>query len=905
MRSKSFLHLILTIMSVVLVASCTLSMEDWVVPEEERGKDEVYTVKNEWGSISYQFADSVLYVTENIQEQYLVRVEADTILYFSDQMPREWRPYVGMKMAAGISHLLPYGLNNRVLSVENVGGLLRCVTTRIGLDDVYEHLRYSFDGYATAPAIDPEDLDSIDLEDYGYQLHIDPETGDTTIVDWNDYDILKGTRPAYARRRSLRHTRADDKIPEEKIGKDNIKSQSILEFSFDTRDIENLDKDNIDRWMSTIKKGFVDNVRAAVAFQKSKQKNGSIYVAAKVAILHYSRFHALRDEDKGIDEEWTDTWSEWNLAAEAGYEYKATFGGELKPGDNDFGMPDKGFADMVRGFKDGGFKKAISPVKMRKKKFSYVKVRIPLVATPVAFAILIEGSITPTFEINGSLCLSTKYTSDKLRNGHRVNKGQEPEYFEDKKIEEGGFSAPSCMINGSYKVGAKGRLAAGFEVGGAVGVTIGANIEGYFEGNASFKIGVFKGTTYEDGTSKNYVSWYDITGTPFKFYVDVYGDVTMSIAPLGIDLWSKELTKFLTKRLVNIIPETSTGIRYKGGDSTFGAHLGQNYEDSSWDGVGDITGWFVPHNSHSLLAALMGSSKYYPAMKLYVGDIKDNKWIWMRRSGGELYLPSNQWMMIKNDEQYGFREITGMNILQQIAGKKEISYAYVVPAFVSFNTDNLLHVNENFDSKAITGDIDEVVEFKNEAVMIDLARPSIQTLNAQHLESMDVSGSIDKGTYVSNEGNNPGVQKASKTSQAYVRQYFFYTSVQVTGGSFMKGWGLTVYILSPRKKWLLKKIIPVNKLRSGRYTFLFSFFSDWVPVETAYEEDHIEHLYFRVTPYWEVEAEGERAIIQAEDKKSTKDFPIDYFKENNSNYWDYIQKNKGIYGESDNIILTQ
>jgi hypothetical protein len=178
-------------MSVVLVASCTLSMEDWVVPEEERGKDEVYTVKNEWGSISYQFADSVLYVTENIQEQYLVCVEADTILYFSDQMPREWRPYVGMKMAAGISHLLPYGLNNRVLSVENVGGLLRCVTTRIGLDDVYEHLRYSFDGYATAPAIDPEDLDSIDLEDYGYQLHIDPETGDTTIVDWNDYDILK------------------------------------------------------------------------------------------------------------------------------------------------------------------------------------------------------------------------------------------------------------------------------------------------------------------------------------------------------------------------------------------------------------------------------------------------------------------------------------------------------------------------------------------------------------------------------------------------------------------------------------------------------------------------------------------------------------------------------------------
>ena len=121
----------------------------------------------------------------------------------------------------------------------------------------------------------------------------------------------------------------------------------------------------------------------------------------------------------------------------------------------------------------------------------------------------------------------------------------------------------------------------------------------------------------------------------------------------------------------------------------------------------------------------------------------------------------------------------------------------------------------------------------------------------------------------------------------------------------MKGWGLTVYVLSPNKKWLLKKIIPVNKLRSGRYTFLFSFFSDWAPQSMANEEgDNTSKLYFCVTPYWEMELEGEVMTYNATDRKSTKSYPIEYFLENNSNYWDNIKKNKGIFGESDNIILT-
>ena len=104
----------------LMQAGCTLSMEEYYVPEEERGMDEIYTESNEYGTVSYQFADSVLNVTENIQEKYLVRVESDSILYFSDQIPQQWRPYVGMKLASHITHELPWGLNHKVTEVENL-----------------------------------------------------------------------------------------------------------------------------------------------------------------------------------------------------------------------------------------------------------------------------------------------------------------------------------------------------------------------------------------------------------------------------------------------------------------------------------------------------------------------------------------------------------------------------------------------------------------------------------------------------------------------------------------------------------------------------------------------------------------------------------------------------------------
>jgi hypothetical protein len=253
---KKYIYLIATMF---LLGGCTLSMEDWVTPEEDRGKDEPYTVESEYGTITYQFADSVLYVTDKVQEDYIVRVEHDSILYFNGNIPGKYRPYVGMKLATGCSHLLPYGLNHRVLSVEDVGGILKVVATKVSTDEVYEHLSYCIDADLVTANLDG--LTEEELLDYGYELTVN-EAGDTIIMDWNEYDVDKGLRPAGAKRRSLkRYTRADedndftdekdekkgDGLEEENSeegAKDNAdegtKKSELIDFFIDTRGVGGL-----------------------------------------------------------------------------------------------------------------------------------------------------------------------------------------------------------------------------------------------------------------------------------------------------------------------------------------------------------------------------------------------------------------------------------------------------------------------------------------------------------------------------------------------------------------------------------------------------------------------------------------------------------------------------------------
>lgn len=143
MRRQSIIHFILSLIVLVL-GSCTLSMEEWVLPEEERGVHEPYTVKNDNIEVTYQYNEDVKPITKNVME-YFVASEADTILYFADNVRKDWIPEVGEIAAMGCNMEYPLGYSGRVVQSSKSNGMIRLVTTPVGRDDVFKELKYDFE----------------------------------------------------------------------------------------------------------------------------------------------------------------------------------------------------------------------------------------------------------------------------------------------------------------------------------------------------------------------------------------------------------------------------------------------------------------------------------------------------------------------------------------------------------------------------------------------------------------------------------------------------------------------------------------------------------------------------------------------------------------------------------------
>lgn len=89
--------------------------------------------------LSYQYKDGVI-IYDEISSDYILKVEADTILYFSDNTPEKYLPKVNGIVTSGIQDNLPYGLGNKVLTMEKVGDQYKCVTTGAPLDEIFEEL---------------------------------------------------------------------------------------------------------------------------------------------------------------------------------------------------------------------------------------------------------------------------------------------------------------------------------------------------------------------------------------------------------------------------------------------------------------------------------------------------------------------------------------------------------------------------------------------------------------------------------------------------------------------------------------------------------------------------------------------------------------------------------------------
>ena len=156
-------NILLTLLSLLLVTSCTLSMEEWVEAEEDKGYDEVETLENEYMSLDYKYKEDTRSLTDNIQE-YIVQVEADTIIYFLDNIPSEWLPKVGGHVVANCCELFPMGLIARVLSVERGNGMYKVTVTNAEIEDAYEEFDLYIDTQIWT-SNDDEEADTINLDE--------------------------------------------------------------------------------------------------------------------------------------------------------------------------------------------------------------------------------------------------------------------------------------------------------------------------------------------------------------------------------------------------------------------------------------------------------------------------------------------------------------------------------------------------------------------------------------------------------------------------------------------------------------------------------------------------------------------------------------------------------------------
>ena len=773
-----YLPLLLTLFS------CTLSLDEYTIPEEEEGFDEPVTLETNEGTVTYQFNDGVIYVTDNLQD-YLERVEADTILYFSPDLPKKYRPEVGSMLAAGISHKLHYGLNHRVIAVEQQGGLLRVECTKASIDDVYKELDYDIDMLVTTPDI--VGADSATLASMGFEVY------DSVYFDWRTYDARKKAKEA-------RKTRADDDEPDG--DGDKVSTDKWLDFYFDTRDIDGLIT-GIGQ-SATFIKSYIWAIKDQLAREgKDSRFSGEFYVGANVQCTNYTRAHAKRIKDQKYEEQWTDTWSDWKLAVEAGYEYskkadrsKLTRDAIAKR-EKEWTYNLVGALSEINEDKSGFLGPQDLAKNASKRSFGTAEFRLPFMIGPVPCAFILTASLTPEITIGGSVNASVGYTTAKVRTGFIAKDGKSTN-IRDEIIEKGKFHFDSFGIKGKIKVGASARAAAGIEIAGTFGCTVGANIDAFLEGEGNVNI------VDNTGDETQFMK----TDGKLRFYTDFYGDIQLHVAPLGVHLWDKQVATFLTKNLINYSTKFEPVIYFASGKcfTSDGAYFAQtHYVLKDLQGVNALLSW----------------KTYYPGMRMYLGPVKEKRWHYMKlvdTNENEL----GRGTPVKANQTYYFKSV-------DLYDSDDILEVHFVPVLCSYADAGYI------DSEIICEE-DVACEIGDPKLF---TKQTIQTYGAP-LNEFDFTYLDDNNGYIDTKD---GASGPSSVDPSTLREYKFITKVEVRNGARLSKWGVKVKIYSPDGKQLLSKRVPVNKLKTGVYTLVFHFATNWALKSSN------ETMYYKVTPY--------------------------------------------------------
>lgn len=130
------------------------------------GVDEVAELKTDTYEMEYLFSEKVIRFQDDRSLKYILTVEEDETVVLDADLPDELRPAVGSILSADISKSTPYGLGNKVLSIEEVDGTLRCETEVAALDEIFSVLELT----ARIPIISYHAKKLVDSEGTSYEI---------------------------------------------------------------------------------------------------------------------------------------------------------------------------------------------------------------------------------------------------------------------------------------------------------------------------------------------------------------------------------------------------------------------------------------------------------------------------------------------------------------------------------------------------------------------------------------------------------------------------------------------------------------------------------------------------------------------------------------------------------------
>lgn len=817
------------LLPLLALVGCTLSIEDELPQPEEMGFDEPVTIENELGTVTYQFQDDVLYVTERVQEH--ITVINDSTFFYDGSTPKEWRPYVGCKLAASVSHLLYNGLNNRVIRVTPQDGGYLVETERTTIEDVYKELSYNLDVENNIPYVtddtSPETLEALGIE----------KINDSTYYSWALYDEMRD------KALGIKHkdkTRTSESVDTYKEG-----TNKLLDITIDTRSglISGI-KESYRAWDEV---ALYMKEKAASLTKKAKEKgiagglfSGEFYAALHVSRVSHTRTHVMRDEKLQKEENWTESYDVYTFGSEAGYAIEQDIASSTtaeKVGKQATFIKNANAHKAFRPFTEGQnllgsyFDKNAPKIKMPSFNIKFGAFMLG----PVPFNLCFKGGVDVELSLQGCFAASMSATTETWRKGYKIANGHETQVNE--LVKKGTVVTNEAVVDGNLAIGVSGRVAIGLEIAGSAGFDIGLNAECYLK--AEGKIGYMP--------SVNADTYITASGN-VHFYAEAYGDVQVYLAPLGMSLWNKQLCKFLNVSLFDFTSSFSPKVAYVGGNANQtqqGDHL--------------VNAYFAL-NQLGFTKSLLTTKKASPQMRLYFGPYKeDGEYINML-----LVDKDNNLITVEEaDERTNYYFYWIGNI------PDDVSYCTLVPCLGSTKPD--------LDKESvICTDYQQVLEVGKPKIDI-ISKLTHQSYGGEAITAYNVvKGSAESYVDVNAESSGGGVS----IDVNKLRQYDLMAGFSVKNGSYIDSWRIKVEIYDQYKKKLATVPVKMSAKnnKTGVYTLVFTFFSNWA--KDGLSSGNPPPMYYKVRPYWTPAAEAQNADGSSSAKEvrgNSSDFiPIEY-----------------------------